>query len=52
MTLDMRTRDAQLCTCTHRNISHAYGVKINGSGIGNGPCGIDRCTCTAFHLAH
>lgn len=40
-------RDAQLCTCGHRNVSHGYGPYRYGSGIGNGPCGFD-CDCTAF----
>lgn len=43
----MLARDAQPCTCGHRNVSHAYGSVIDGSGIGNGPCGIDRDTRNA-----
>lgn len=46
-------RDAQPCTCGHRNVSHAYAVAEDapawpdGSRIGMGACGIDRDTRNA-----
>jgi hypothetical protein len=57
-------RDAQPCTCGHRNVSHgSFAPGHVFVGTGNGPCGIDRdtrnaltgwigdpCPCTAFDL--
>ena len=41
-----RARDAALCVCGHKNVSHGYGTDAgpawrDGSRIGRGPCGIE-----------
>lgn len=46
-------RDALTCRCGHKNVSHGYGEDTgpswpDGSQIGRGACGIDRCPCQTF----
>lgn len=46
-------RDATVCTCAHRGVSHGHGDDAgpawpDGSRIGRGACGIDGCDCPLF----
>lgn len=48
-----RARDEIVCSCGHKNVSHAYGARTvmpwpDGSRIGRGVCGMSPCPCRAF----